>query len=276
LYSRMSQAISMLPSLNGYGVSATPAETKQNATRAFITNGLGTVLKINNICTYNELAKCGIVSEYKNMGGVKKDFPTTLDTLNTYLAGSSAYSHSTLATAHDSYSLPDINAAAFETANGESVAVFYQPYCHDNLFKDSKDTSLSIFSEPFMCANFIYDLNGKKGPNQAGKDIGFITAFYPTDSEVVMPEPLSKDSSDENGNYTFTKANALRICGRTGQNVRTPSREELSAIAINAKLSAILTDGTEYIMKDGGIFVGSSIRWLYGITYSPRVRCVKK
>ena len=38
-----------------------------------------------------------------------------------------------------------------------------------------------------MCANFLYDLNGNKGPNTVGKDIGFITVLYATDSVVVAP-----------------------------------------------------------------------------------------
>lgn len=42
-----------------------------------------------------------------------------------------------------------------------------------------------------MCANFIYDLDGSKGPNAVGKDIGVLTAMYPSDAVVVAPVPLA-------------------------------------------------------------------------------------
>lgn len=53
-------------------------------------------------------------------------------------------------------------------------------------------TGNSHMSQAYFCANFVYDLNGTKGSNQIGKDMGFITAFYPTDSELVAPLPLNK------------------------------------------------------------------------------------
>ena len=40
-----------------------------------------------------------------------------------------------------------------------------------------------------VCANFIYDLNGNKGPNTVGKDIGIMSVLYPSDSVVVAPMP---------------------------------------------------------------------------------------
>ena len=50
------------------------------------------------------------------------------------------------------------------------------------------------YSQPKMCANFVYDLNGIKGPNTFGKDIGAITVLYPTDSNIVAPEPLAPNA----------------------------------------------------------------------------------
>ena len=68
LYSRMSQAIALMPSLNGYGVGATEEETAQNATQAFITDGLSKVLKISNICDSENLKKCGFPDKFIKMG----------------------------------------------------------------------------------------------------------------------------------------------------------------------------------------------------------------
>jgi len=64
LYSRMSQAIAMMPALNGYGVSsdANGSIIYNKPAQTFINDGLSKVLKINNICSNTELSKCGIVS----------------------------------------------------------------------------------------------------------------------------------------------------------------------------------------------------------------------
>lgn len=51
-----------------------------------------------------------------------------------------------------------------------------------------------MFSQKFA-QTFVYDLNGSKGPNTVGKDIGFITALYPTDSVVVAPMPAERFKS---------------------------------------------------------------------------------
>ena len=39
----------------------------------------------------------------------------------------------------------------------------------------------SVRAVCYFCVNFIYDLNGKKGPNTMGKDMGFMTMLYPFD-----------------------------------------------------------------------------------------------
>ena len=242
LYSRMSQAISMMPSLNGYGIvmnsdgTVNEADTASKAAQAFITDGISKILKINNICDNSNFSKCGIVSKYKNMGGSKKTFPTNLQGLNSSLVGSYSGQHNAFQTAHYSYSLQNINAAAFETVNGESVVVFYQPYCIDNLNNISANTKQFIAVAPLMCANFVFDLNGKKGPNQVGKDMGIITAFYPTDSQVVMPVPLHKDSKDEDGNEYTTYVKAVRTCRLEGSDVRLPNNEEWASMVINHRL----------------------------------------
>ncbi len=56
LYARLSQAIAMMPQLNGYGeyegtnTDGVVSATKDTAAEAFLTEGLSKVLKINNIC----------------------------------------------------------------------------------------------------------------------------------------------------------------------------------------------------------------------------------
>lgn len=289
LYSRMSQAISMLPSLNGYGVDPNnETNTANNAAQAFITNGLSTVIKINNICDSANLSKCGIVSKFSTANGTKRDFPTTLRTLRTILAGSSAYTNGD--TINISYSLINTNAAAFETANGESVAVFYQPLCTDDVYLNSPGTTFSsgksfYYFHPMMCANFIFDLNGKKGPNKVGKDIGFMTAFYPTDSHVVMPVPLDKNSPDEDGNVQAPYDKALRACRLVGSDVRLPNREELASMMINANLFnlAALITGTGnslyYAATNNWRISSNALIWTNRLDWGGDVngiRCIKR
>ena len=277
LYSRMSQALAMMTSLNGYGVDpANDANTTANAAHTFITDGLSKVLEINNICTNDKLSDCGIVSKYKNTGGVKNEFPTTMQTLNSLLAGRHRPS-----TVDIGYSLLATNAAAFETKNGESIAVFYQPNCR---YGDSGDIPINgsnavvHYAAPHMCANFIFDLNGKKGPNTAGKDIGFITVFYPSDSQVVMPIPLEKDSATGQ-----TYANALTVCRNVSPDVRLPNREELAAIAFNNSLlniSQLSTNGnasTFYATTNKWKMAMSVLMWsTKNYDRALRVRCIKR
>ena len=233
VYARLSQAIAMMPQLNGYGTfstDSTTGSTTDTAAEAFLTEGLSKVLKINNICDATHLADCGIASSYTNLAGTTKTWSSApnLSELNSMFT-------STYETASSNkYTNPqkDINtkAAAFETQNGESVLLFYNPYC-------TGDTEGNTwhYSQPKMCANFIYDLNGNKGPNAVGKDIGFITALYPTDSNVVAPYALSTNAATSAVKQTEASAK----CSAQDAESRLPNRDELSAMFYNKELLGI-------------------------------------
>ncbi len=85
-----------------------------------------------------------------------------------------------------------------------------------------------------MCANFIYDLNGNKGPNAVGKDIGFITALYPTDSNVVAPHALATNAAT-----SVAQTEASAKCSAQDAEFRLPNRDELSAMFYNKTLLGI-------------------------------------
>ena len=268
LYTRISQAISMMGSLNGYGLSTDDDETNANAAMAFVTEGLNKVLKINNICDKNNLSKCGISNKITNMANSKVDFPTTLWGLNGYFSQNDPTNNNT-------------DAIAFETVNGESVAVFYNPLCKN----DSKE--LDSFITKLMCANFIYDLNGKKGPNRVGKDIGFITALYPTEPSVVAPMPLATDANngnpvEVNGFQAFTAAAAA--CEAQDENSRLPNVDELAAMEYNR---GVCLGGTSTYYWSGSISPRGTAwveAWFFRrIASHPtstqknyRVRCIKR
>ncbi len=228
LYARFSQAIALMPALNGYGTLTEGNESTSavdTAAETFVTEGLSKVLKINNICDSDHLADCGIASKLTATNGAIINFPSKMSELNPGLISAST-------SGYGSYSALDTKAAAFETQNGESIIVYYNPRCIGSLNEmDAGNTAGRIgntyYAQLNMCANFIYDLNGNKGPNTVGKDIGFITVLYPYDSAVVAPVPLVKDAplsyQDE--------ANAE--CKKMDVESRLPNIDELSAMFYN-------------------------------------------
>ncbi len=212
LYARMSQAISLMPALNGYSDSET-----------FVAAGLSKVLKINNICDYDHVIDCGITS--KNITDIKGSqmlMPKKLSELNSKNT-SVSYEGDRLYT----YNMPDSEAVAFETANGESLLAFYNPNCQS----DMNETG-SFYIQPKMCANFVYDLNGNKGPNTVGKDIGVITVLYPSDSVVVAPVVYNYNASSSSIVYR----EALQLCKTQGDDYRMPNRHELMSMFYNNNL----------------------------------------
>ena len=232
LYARMSQAIALMPALNGYGTlteDENHSVTADTAAETFITEGLSKVLKINNICDTDHLADCGLPDKINplqlghnatstlELSGVK-----TLVSFNNMFNGSfingDGYSFV--------YSQLDTKAAAFETVNGESILVYYNPYCHSG-----KEETYDYWTQPKMCANFVYDLNGNKGPNTVGKDIGFISALYSSDTVVVAPQMMVRAA----GTSVKQKA-AGEYCKNLDSESRVPNRDEAAAIFYNKQL----------------------------------------
>ncbi len=234
LYARLSQAIAMMPQLNGYGeyegtnTDGSVTATKDTAAEAFLTEGLSKVLKINNICDAEHLADCGIAVSFTNLVGSTIDWPTKLSELN------SMFTSTYVATDNFKYTNPqkdiDTRAAAFETLSGEAIVLYYNPSCT----ADVEGENTSYYSQPKMCANFIYDLNGNKGPNAVGKDIGFITALYPTAPSVVAPYALSTDAGTP-----IKQTEASQACTTHDPESRLPNRDELTSMFYNMKLLGI-------------------------------------
>ncbi len=227
LHARFSQAIALMPQIKGYGTFTKESGTSgtasykpavDTAAETFITEGLSKVMKINNICDADHLADCGIVTSYTDMAGSQKTMPTKLQELN-----------STFGTAYN-----NTKAVAFETQNGESIAVYYNPKC---ISDDEGDivagTEVYDYAQQVMCANFIYDLNGNKGPNFVGKDIGFMSAIHPTETVIVAPMPLATNTG------STSQPDAGKKCTAQDPNSRVPNKEELSSMFYNTELIGI-------------------------------------
>ena len=267
LYARMSQAISLMPALNGYGSAG-------NATETFITAGLAKVLKINNICDNEHLKDCGVVTSFTNLAGSQTTIPTTLYELSSWFE-SVEYSGS-------SYSTTDTKAAAFETQNGESIIAFYNQSCRTEYLNNETQTQFGNtfgFPESTMCVNFIYDLNGNKGPNTVGKDIGFMTVFNATDSSVVAPVPANKDI----GNSMVSHSIAISSCKNSDLENRLPNIDELSSMLINNLLLGPMQQENYWSSSSLNSEYGWGVSFKYGERATGHkknhvryVRCVKR
>ena len=282
LYSRMSQAVSLMPAVNGYGVykneetddAGNVTQTAEDtAAETFLSSGLSKVLKINNICDAEHIADCGISSTYTNLAGSAKSWSSApkLSELNSMFTSTYTADDGTNYT--NPQSLIDTKAAAFETANGESILTFYNPYCTSD-----QEGNTWHYSQPKMCANFIYDLNGTKGPNAVGKDIGFMTVMYPVDPTVVAPNPLGVNA----GTTTQDKAGAL--CQAQDTESRLPNRDELSSMFYNKELIGIASgyywSGSVISSGESGTAWGQDFilghRLPLARSYSGYVRCVRR
>ncbi len=240
LYARMSQAIALMPALNGYGTLTEDDDgntTADTAAETFVTNGLSKVLKINNICDSSHLADCGLSSKITLFNSnTTSSIPETLTGFNSLFGGGG-------------YSQTDTKVAAFETANGESVAVYYNPRCSAMKYQSRL--------QPTMCANFIYDLNGQKGPNTVGKDIGFMTAFYPSDSVVVAPQPIKTITVRNEYVGRFDTACREMVDSES----RATNVEELSSVFVNkALLPTMVADGYRSNTRNGQYYIRVMMR----------------
>jgi len=233
LYARFSQAIALMPSLNGYGTlteDESGSVTEDTAAETFVTDGLAKVLKINNICDSDHLADCGLPSKITTLNGSNMAFPTTFKELNPANTSVSAANFSNDGTilGYYNYSKTNVKAAAFETQNGESIAVYYNPVCVSDMNENS-----TIQIQTKVCANFVYDLNGNKGPNTVGKDIGVMSVLYPTDSVVVAPFPAIQLAGNGFGSTGISQFDASKYCRKQGDEYRLPNKEESMALFTN-------------------------------------------
>ena len=231
LYARFSQAISLMPAINGYGTlkevtdSATGSTSiEDTAAETFVTAGLSKVMKINNICDNNHLEDCGLASRITTADGEQISTPKTMTELNSQMTMSASNGFNTT-------SMLDTKAAAFETQNGESVLVYYNPGCIGSLQETPWGGGVGYYIQNKICANFIYDLNGTKGPNTVGKDIGFMTAMYPSDVKLAMPIPAPTLASDG-----VVGVDASKTCTDYGSEYRLPNIEEGISIFVNQNL----------------------------------------
>ena len=248
LHSRMAQALGMMPAFYEY-----------DSLDSFVVQGLTKVIKINNVCDRNHLADCGFPKSINPMGGGSA-VDMTYGQIN---IGGGAYT-STL-------------EGAFETLNGETVGFAGNLNCVDT----TKPMSNSQASGPqHICINFIYDLNGNKGPNTMGKDIGFMTVFNPSTPEIVAPMPMPNDA----GSAALAQRSAL--CTADNPDSRLPNLEEMYAIWLNSGFIGNMSNGyygvskkhitSSGVAKTWGFSMGDYFMYMEDCDLAMKVRCVKR
>ena len=212
----------------------------QNA-KDFINNVLRSQIAIAKTCENDKLENCGIPSKIKTINGDAISMPQL--SLKTGQPGT----ESQLGIRYKEYSYDVYKSYGFLTGDGYAYNLFYFPNCSGNRLTTEEGF---INAVPYTCLNAIYDMNGLKGPNQVGKDIGFVSVYYPNETvQAVAPMP-EKDVLE--GTYAFKKAQ--QACAERGK--RLPNVEEGMSVTLNSKLVNSNLSG-EYVWT-------SSITQAYG------------
>ena len=240
-----------------------------NNAEDFVENYLKKQIKIIKTCDNDNLKACGIetgTSAIKAWSDKKltRTMPRTTSQLNSGIASGHTMKNPT-------------KSYGFVMANGYAVNLFYNPNCwtRDKLNPNS-GYLFSNYASDYVCVNAIYDMNGLKGPNQAGKDIGFVTILYPdTTSIALAPNPYYKNLKNA-ANYK----DGMAGCAELGADYTLPRLEEWASISYNRALFEFDYGGSYWIIPiaAGGYSVSSWGGYLggYGFESSFLIRCVKR
>ena len=192
----------------------------------FVENGLSKRIDINKYCapantgstqTTGVPTDCGFAESYIDIFGHDSGVNMNAIVKSSHVGGSSGYG--------DSY--------AFTTNNGYSYLIFYNKNCKDDDLRNyfvphNESMHIGVTFQKYICAFGIYDMNGKKGPNYAGKDLGafgILYAGYNSVAVTALPDTTSTDY--------ITGGNAVKskICIQKGSEYHLPSKEELLTMA---------------------------------------------
>lgn len=128
------------------------------------------------------------------------------------------------------------------SVNGTSILLAYNPKC-------TKLNSENGIREENVCLNIVYDVNGISKPNQVGKDIGFVTVFYPKDPRIAAPV-INKNGIIVMGDKTpQTKEDAKEYC-KNNNSGKLPTPEETWALRFNSKLLGYENTADYWSSKD--------------------------
>jgi hypothetical protein len=241
----ISQAVGSLNVSSGITAATSPED--------FVNNYLSKVLKFTKVCGYSNHTDCGFTDKIKDITKKQMDLPTQIIDLNT----------------GNTNGWGNTNGYSFVSLNGYSMMLFYNSSCQEDV------SSSWLFTQPRICINILYDINGSKSPNQVGKDIGFTTVFYPTNSKTFTPIAASTDAKGGNFTEIGTK------CINYGNNYYPPNKDEIASMCFNGKLIG-LTSGNYWSSSSAGDGLGwvigfsNCVRYTHVVSGNDGIRCIKK
>ena len=188
----------------------------------FVIKYLSKKLAITKTCAPNQFINCGISSVIYRPDKNKPEnsMPSYIQWLSS-LGGNMSRSSSTYKLMTES-----ARSYAFLLSNGYAVNLFYNPNCTINA------RSVNYKAIDYVCINAIYDMNGLRGPNQVGKDVGVVTVLYP-DEESMAVAPVTVGKA---GSYSWKNAN--NACLSKNKNYYLPTKEEMLSMEYNDRLFA--------------------------------------
>jgi prepilin-type N-terminal cleavage/methylation domain-containing protein len=230
VWSTVGQAVRVITVNGGIGDAADAQD--------FVENHLREQIKILKTCDNNNLRDCGIETDtnaIKTLAGTSTTMPTKLHDLAQEISrGETTRTNTT------SY--------GFVMANGYSVNLFYNPKC-------MPDSESDHYAQDRVCVNAVYDMNGLAGPNQAGKDIGFVTVIYPDESSVAYAPNVVGDAK-----YSHFDT-APKACTDQNPDYTLPNRDELLAMYMNMYLLG-MTNGSYWPSSEAS----SNLGWRQNFT----------
>ena len=188
----------------------------------FVENYLKKHLQIAKTCGNNSLRDCGIetgANKIISLAGKNMTMPVKISELAEGMSDGETID-------------PSSKSYGFVMANGYSVNLFYNPSC----LSDNKDAG--HWGQDRVCVNAIYDMNGLKGPNKVGKDVGFVTILYPDENSVAVAPDVHKRNAHSASFY-----NAGVSCTTLDKEYTLPNRDELLAMYFNGNLLGITSGG---------------------------------
>lgn len=196
----------------------------------FVENYLKRQLKMVKTCKNDDLKACGIETDTNKILSfhkAKRTMPKKWIDLAWGVSANGAI---------------DTNAKSygFISPDGFAVNLFYNKNCQ------AETEGLGGYPmAPKVCVFAIYDMNGLRKPNQVGKDIGFVSVFYPTEHAVaVAPEYIKTEVLSG----SFEKAQ--EACGKL-KGATLPNIEELTSLYLSGTLYDMVINGDNWSSTTG-------------------------
>lgn len=185
--------------------------SSQTANEVFVTTYLANVLSLTT-CEPDAITDCGFKTESEVYSAMSYANRFTLPLKNSDLNGFLSKSSDKM--------------WAGVTPDGVSLLVAYNGDCDQ--------------ASPYACVNLIYDINGSKGPNMVGKDVGFATVFNAKNPKVGVPIISNSDAGSAS-----SRSDAQSYCSDLliAEEVTLPSAEEAASIYYNRKMLGLTSGG---------------------------------